>query len=129
MDIFHIKYKGKERNNIVEISVELGMRIRYYRKEQHITQEKLAEICNLHPTYIGQLERGEKNATIESIYRIAKGLDIPISTLLENMEYLESTSSNIPLNIYHQVLSLSYEQQIIMQEIVQNVISLLQITK
>lgn len=129
MDIFHIKYKGKERNNIVEISVELGMRIRYYRKERHITQERLAEICSLHPTYIGQLERGEKNATIESIYRIAKGLDIPISTLLENMEYLESTSSNIPLDIYHQLLSLSYEQQKIMQEIIQNVISLLQITK
>lgn len=129
MDIFHIKYKGKERNNIVEISVELGMRIRYYRKERHITQEKLAEICNLHPTYIGQLERGEKNATIESIYRIAKGLDIPISTLLENMEYLESSSSNIPLDVYHQMLSLSYEQQIILQEIIQNIISLLQIPK
>ncbi len=113
----------------MEISVELGMRIRYYRKKRHITQERLAEICNLHPTYIGQLERGEKNATIESIYRIAKGLDIPISTLLENMEYLESTSSNIPLDIYHQLLSLSYEQQMIMQEIIQNVISLLQITK
>ena len=129
MDIFHIKYKGKERNNIVEISVELGMRIRYYRKERHITQEKLAEICNLHPTYIGQLERGEKNATIESIYRIAKGLDIPISTLLENMEYLESSSSNIPLDVYHQMLSLSYEQQIILQEIIQNIISLIQIPK
>ena len=113
----------------MEISVELGMRIRYYRKEQHITQERLAEICNLHPTYIGQLERGEKNATIESVYRIAKGLDIPISKLLENMESLENTSSNIPLNIYHQLLSLSYDKQIIIQKIIQNIISLIQIPK
>ena len=44
----------------MNISLELGIRIRYYRKEKHMTQEKLAEICNLHPTYIGQIERGEK---------------------------------------------------------------------
>ena len=113
----------------MEISVELGMRIRYYRKEKQITQEKLAEICNLHPTYIGQLERGEKNATIESIYRIAKGLDISISKLLENMESLENASSNIPLNIYHQILSLTYEEQIIIQKLVQDIISLLKISK
>ena len=69
----------------MDITKELGLRIRYYRKEKHITQEKLAEICNLHPTYIGQLERGEKKATVESIYRIAKGLNIPISKLLENV--------------------------------------------
>lgn len=63
----------------MDITKELGLRIRYFRKEKHITQEKLAELCALHPTYIGQLERGEKNATVESVYRIAKGLDIPIS--------------------------------------------------
>lgn len=113
----------------MEISVELGMRIRYYRKERHITQEKLAEICNLHPTYIGQLERGEKNATIESIYRIAKGLNISISELLENMECLENASSNIPLNIYHQLLSLSYDKQVFIQKIIQDIISLIQISK
>lgn len=109
----------------MEISTELGLRIRYYRKEKHMTQEKLAEICNLHPTYIGQLERGEKNATIESIYRIAKGLGISISELLENMEYLENNASNIPLNIYHQLLSLPNDKQIIIQRILQDIISLL----
>lgn len=113
----------------MEISIELGMRIRYYRKEKHITQEKLAEICNLHPTYIGQLERGEKNATIESVYRIAKGLDISISELLESMEYLENASSNIPLDIYHQLLSLSSDEQIIIQKIIQDIISFIQLSR
>ena len=90
----------------MDISKELGLKIRYYRKEKQITQEALAEICNLHPTYIGQIERGEKNATIESIYRISKGLDIPISKLLENIEYLENNSKNMPLEIYHLILTL-----------------------
>lgn len=108
----------------MDISLELGMRIRYYRKEKHITQEKLAEVCNLHPTYIGQLERGEKNATVESIYRIAKGLNIPISKLLENMEYLENKSSDTSLEIYHQLLSLPHDKQQIIQQIIQDIISL-----
>ena len=95
----------------MDIIKELGLRIRYYRKERNITQEKLAEICNLHPTYIGQLERGEKNATIESIYRIAKGLNIPISKLLENVEQMEIDSEIIPLDIYQRLMTLPRSKQ------------------
>ena len=95
----------------MDITKELGLRIRYYRKEKHITQEKLAEICNLHPTYIGQLERGEKNATVESMYRIAKGLNIPISKLLENVEQMEIGSEIIPLDIYQQLMTLPRNKQ------------------
>ena len=42
------------------ITIELGLRIRAIRKSRNLSQEQLAELCNLHPTYIGQLERGEK---------------------------------------------------------------------
>ena len=117
-------YNEREQNIIMDISMELGMRIRYYRKEKQITQEKLAEICNLHPTYIGQLERGEKNATIESIYRIAKGLNVPISKLLENIEYLENKVADTSLEIYHQLLSLPHDKQLTIQKIIQDIISL-----
>lgn len=109
----------------MDISKELGLKIRYYRKEKQITQEALAEICNLHPTYIGQIERGEKNATIESIYRISKGLDIPISKLLENIEYLENNSKNMPLEIYHLILTLPYDKQVQLAQIMQQIINLL----
>lgn len=109
----------------MDISKELGLKIRYYRKEKQITQEALAEICNLHPTYIGQIERGEKNATIESIYRISKGLDIPISKLLENVEHLEHNSNNIPLEIYHLILSLPYDKQVQLAQIIRQIIILL----
>ena len=50
-----------------EIAKAVGQRIRNYRTRAGFSQEKLAEMSGCHPTYIGQLERGEKNATIESI--------------------------------------------------------------
>ncbi len=109
----------------MNISLQVGLRIRYYRKEKHITQEKLAEMCNLHPTYIGQLERGEKNATIESLYRIAKGLDISMSKLLENIECLEDASANIPLYVYQQILSLPRDKQQKVQTIINDIIDLI----
>lgn len=109
----------------MDISKELGLRIRYYRKEKHLTQENLAEICGLHPTYIGQLERGEKNATVESVYRIAKGLNIPFSKLFENMEHLERGDDNIPLDIYHSLLLIPQDKQAIVQNIMTEIITLL----
>lgn len=109
----------------MDITHELGMRIRHYRKVKKITQEQLAEICGLHPTYIGQLERGEKNATIESIYRIALGLHIPMSKLFEDMETLDDSLQNIPSDIYHQVLSLPHEKQYEIMQILSNIIKLL----
>lgn len=45
-------------DNITKLA---GTRIRGFRKEKRLSQEELAEKCSLHPTYIGQLERGEKN--------------------------------------------------------------------
>lgn len=108
----------------MNISKEIGLQIRYYRKGMHLTQEQLAEICNLHPTYIGQLERGEKNATVESIYRIAKGLNIPLSKLLTNIEFTEDNVHDIPLHIYHQLLSLPSDKQNSIYNIVQEMINL-----
>ncbi len=51
-----------------------------------LSQEELAEKCECHPTYIGQVERGEKNATLESINKIAVGLNISPNTPFENIE-------------------------------------------
>lgn len=69
-----------------DLSVKVGKRIRQYRKEQLLSQEALAEKANLHPTYIGQLERGEKNATIESIEKVAVALGVPLSELFEKID-------------------------------------------
>ena len=60
----------------------IGKRIREFRKMQHLSQGELAEKCGLHPAYIGQLERGEKNATLASIQSICRGLQITMDQLL-----------------------------------------------
>ena len=55
----------------MSIAKIIGDRIRAYRNQKGWSQEYLAEKADVHHTYIGQLERGEKNATIESISKIA----------------------------------------------------------
>lgn len=110
----------------MNISKELGLKIRFYRKEKKLTQERLAEICGFHPTYIGQLERGEKNASVETLYRVSQGLNISMCSLLAENEYLldNKEKSNIPLNIYHQLLSIPSNKQEQVYEIMQKIIDL-----
>ncbi len=82
-----------------EISKQVGQRIRNLRIQNNLSQEKLAELAGCHPTYIGQLERGEKNATLESIERVAAALNIPLSRLFEKLG-AGYESDNIPLKCY-----------------------------
>lgn len=104
------------------IAIEIGQRIRFYRKKRNLSQERLAELCNFHPTYIGQLERGEKNASLESIYRVTQGLQVPISQFLANLDLVEKESDNIPLEIYHQVLQLPENKQKTIQKVLEDVL-------
>lgn len=64
----------------------LGQNIRKNRKDRQLSQEKLAEISSLHRTYIGSIERGERNICLENMIVIAHSLDIKLSTLLEGIE-------------------------------------------
>lgn len=52
------------------------------RKALNLSQEQLAELAGLHRTYIGQVERAEKNITLISLSRIAKALNTPITNIL-----------------------------------------------
>ncbi len=92
-------------------AVEIGQRIRNYRLQIKLSQEELAERCGLHPTYIGQVERGEKNATIESIGRISSGLGIPLSRLFENLDISNDIKTNYPAQAYALVQSLDLNDQ------------------
>ena len=72
-------------DNMSSISQDVGIRIRMYRLRQGLTQEQLAEKANLHNTYIGQVERGEKNLTLVSLEKILQALGIPFSAFFEYM--------------------------------------------
>ena len=82
-----------------EIAKFIGQRIRNYRTQRGLSQEKLAELSGCHPTYIGQVERGEKNATLESIEKIASALNVPLSQLFEKLDNSDAYES-IPLKCY-----------------------------
>ena len=94
-----------------DIAKSVGQRIRNYRTQLGWSQEKLAELSGCHPTYIGQLERGEKNATLESIEKIASAMNIPLSKLFEKLGEKESTEKDIPLKCYDFLSAKTKEEQ------------------
>jgi len=94
-----------------DIAKAVGQRIRNYRTKMGLSQEKLAELSGCHPTYIGQLERGEKNATIESVERITAALGISISKLFDKLGAQGDDAKDIPLACYELVSSKSKAEQ------------------
>ena len=64
----------------------LGRAIRRTRLRQHISQEELGFRAGLHRTYVGGIERGEKNPSFENLMRIAHALSVPASDLLREAE-------------------------------------------
>lgn len=66
-----------------EILVKFGERVRKIRKDKGLSQEQLAFKANLHRTYIGMIERAEKNITLLNIHKIAKALEISEHQLLK----------------------------------------------
>jgi transcriptional regulator with XRE-family HTH domain len=66
-----------------DINVLFGLRLRQLRLQKGMTQEQLGYECGLHRTYVGQIERAEKNITLKNIEKIAKNLDVNITELLD----------------------------------------------
>jgi len=64
------------------ILTKFGNRVREERLKRNFSQEELAAKAGVHRTYIGMIERAEKNITLENIERIADALELPISDLL-----------------------------------------------
>lgn len=67
------------------VLIRLGANIRTQRKELGLTQEALAFKTKMHLTYIGGIERGERNVSIMNLCRIAQALEILPSALLEGV--------------------------------------------
>ncbi|MFO7612430.1 MAG: helix-turn-helix transcriptional regulator [Clostridia bacterium] len=66
----------------------LGKRIKEQRRKLDITQEKLSELCNLSPSYIGIIERGEKKVSVETLIKIANVLGVSADYLLgDSIDY------------------------------------------
>lgn len=92
------------------IRFEIGNRIKAQRKRNNLSQEKLAELSGLNTSYIGQIERGDKNPSIETVYKIAKSLNINISTLFENLMTSDEHKNQYPQSVYSMMLECSEEK-------------------
>lgn len=66
-----------------EILQKFGQRVRELRKEKNLSQEQLSYMADLHRTYIGMIERAEKNITLINIEKIANSLKISIDDLFK----------------------------------------------
>ncbi|WP_343316416.1 helix-turn-helix transcriptional regulator [Acinetobacter soli] len=59
-----------------ELTIQFGQLVRKYRKEKKMSQEQLALVCNMDRSYLGRIERGEVNPTLEKVYDLAKNLEV-----------------------------------------------------
>ncbi len=94
-----------------EIARAIGQRIRVNRQRIGMTQEELAEKADLHHTYIGQVERGEKNLTIVSLEKILNALNVSFHEIFEEFGNQEERSS-IPSRCYDLVNRQSEAEQV-----------------
>ena len=69
-----------------EIRVKFGKTLRRLRKNQGVSQEVFADKCDLHRTYISDIERGERNVSLENIEKIANVLNIQVIELFREVE-------------------------------------------
>lgn len=67
-----------------EILIKFGNRVRELRMKKGLSQEQLADQANLHRTYIGMIERAEKNITLINIEKIANALETTLQQFFEN---------------------------------------------
>ena len=87
---YHVDVRTTPRKllEVQALQVVLGNRLRELRRKQGFSQESFADHCGLHRTYMGGIERGEHNLTIQTALTIARGLGITVSKLLSGIDRL-----------------------------------------
>lgn len=66
----------------MEELLQIGKNIRTLRLSKRLSQEKLGEVAGLHRTFIGAIERGERNISIVTLHKIASALDTSVADLI-----------------------------------------------
>ncbi|MBS3789104.1 helix-turn-helix transcriptional regulator [Candidatus Bipolaricaulota bacterium] len=66
-----------------EIKTKFGDRLRELREEKGLAQDKLAMKAGLNPSYVGFIERAQRNPTLETIHRLASALDVSTKELFD----------------------------------------------
>ena len=99
----------------------ISKNIRKYRLLNHMTQEQLAELLELDTQYYAQLERGERNFTIEKIIRICQIFQIGIQDIIKVESVSSSDTSSLIQQINNQLQSLTHSQLVVVEKFVQEI--------
>ena len=110
-----------------DIAKAVGQRIRNYRTKKGLSQDKLAELSGCHPTYIGQLERGERNATIATLESVSYALNVPIERFVEYITPGMASQETAANECYNLILEQTPRTQKRLLAILQNMAKLHQI--
>ena len=73
---------------------KFGERLRAVRKEKGISQDALSKLSDIDRSYIGRMDRGEVNITLDKLYSLAKALNCRPADLLPDMNYADSNKNN-----------------------------------
>lgn len=82
----------------MEESNQFGRKLKNIRLNRNLSQEELAFQCNMQASHIGQLERGQKNPTLDTLKKISVGLNMSLCELLNFENGDESANSNKTVN-------------------------------
>ena len=102
----------------------IGANIRKYRIQKDVSQEHLALESGIHPAYISKLKRGEKCPTIDTLYRLAKALGIPVYKLIDidgDMDNISDTAYKIQKSLSE----LNIEQQNRVADLIDEIVDLI----
>jgi transcriptional regulator with XRE-family HTH domain len=83
----------------MSLSKQLGERIRSVRKGKKISQEELAEKASVYHTFIGQIERGEKGLSLDTLESVIKALDISLGDIGKNLPFNVNNVEEIKLEL------------------------------
>lgn len=101
--------------------IDLGRRIREERLKLNLTQEKLSEAINVSTTYIGQIERGERCPTLDTLIKISNSLGVSIDYLLhESMESSATATTKLWLQLTHDLSEEEKEMVVDLVRVIKN---------
>ena len=106
------------------ISFLIGQRIQGLRKQQKMSQEELALLSDIHPAYLGRVERGEKCPTVQTLFKISQGLKVPLSQITDVEAPLEHTNLEAMQRIQNAMDGLNPDEAMIISEIVEKAVIL-----
>lgn len=87
-----------------DIAEAVGKRIYAIRTSKHMSRDDLAKRSGLHLTYIGQLERGEKNATLTTLESVSAALNVPLERFVEYITPGAAAKESMPNQCYNLIL-------------------------